>query len=1226
MQRVHVVERLNKTLTLPIKTTISKAPYLTGTHPFASLGAIPTPPYSETLVPFADELPVTPKGTDLRSRSNCTATSVQLCAYTQSPSFIRETSNTHHTQSETISNTLQHPPQCLTRRNAARETSPDGLGTPLPPLHIGDIFFHRWPRRLLRTIPLCALSLFSALFAAADNTVDRVKNLNLDIVASITSQKHSFSRSAHTNDTQLLEMLKERRRLLQDLLNTTPERVHDLTFSRDILLTLANSYPETTPYLEEYGEWNGTTQQYVEDDFELGTSREVLDFYTQSGHLTLHLQTKHSATHIGHRTLTINGLKISHHLLAITVTPTEGLDLPAQCSTIDEQRIVALLVETPNYKLPSHISHDFLRGILFGNTYATTPTTPDYSVDDYLQRASMGNIRLSYPNFEIVGPYTLQRNYDRDPNGNPSCDYNSLINDALAAADSTVTFTNGTRVLIVMPAVPNCSWGGRASIGCWNGYVQDGGFEGSIILLRGDQVLNRQLGVALIAHEFGHNLGMLHASTREFVVDGTKLPLGPPNSAGTLNEYGDKFSSMGFWNLGYYSSQHAAKILKWLKPERDFIQVESQAQFVLAPYEQETPGLKALRVRRGSNSDAWLWLEYRTNKGIYGATLPYYATHGALVHYEDASTYKRTHLLDFAPSNGWSDVVLPAHSTWKDPYSNLVIKVLNKTQEGLEVEVRYDCETVFPDVSVSPTTLDASPGQAMTFSITVANHDSSSCSEDVLGVSASPPSGWVVELSSSTLILSPGSHRTVTATVTVPTGFPSGTYDVNVFVSRYGAPPATRIVRVNVGSTQLPDLRVQKVLSARTGVLGQTIVVSVSVRNVGYGDATPFRVGVYWVGDGVTSTLNLFSGSYCTFSFGLTAQSESLCEMSVRVPQEISQGYYMIRAVVDDEYSVLEIDEQNNGRDVDNGPIRLIDAGTPVPVSVNPSSGVGIRQEYKVSFQVVNGWSDIEVVNVLINSALDGRAACYIAYIPASNTLMLVDDEGNAGGPYRVLALPSQGSVGNGQCIVHGERSYREEQNTVIAFTVDVEFMEGFEGSKVIYGAAQGKGARNSDWRRLGVWYVSRTGNSTVTYPGILEAGRVSLVGTGPQSLTLSVADMQDWRNLDVVNVLISNWLDGRYSCYIAYSVTTGVVYLVNDEGDRLLPGLRLGQPGTISNSQCTVFSESSSVTADGNVLSFGLSLGLSPTFQNKHVVYGAVRDKYGQNSGWLVVGSWSAQ
>src|SRR5204862_473488 len=78
----------------------------------------------------------------------------------------------------------------------------------------------------------------------------------------------------------------------------------------------------------------------------------------------------------------------------------------------------------------------------------------------------------------------------------------------------------------------------------------------------------------------------------------------------------------------------------------------------------------------------------------------------------------------------------------------------------------------------------------------------------------------------------------------------------------------------------------------------------------------------------------------------------------------------------------------------------------PVPTSTSPSSGNLTTQSFTFSFNAPNGFNSLNVVDVLINNALDGRHACYVAFVPATTTLgsvYLVDDAGNAGGPYQGL-------------------------------------------------------------------------------------------------------------------------------------------------------------------------------------------------------------------------------
>src|SRR5262249_14471888 len=84
-----------------------------------------------------------------------------------------------------------------------------------------------------------------------------------------------------------------------------------------------------------------------------------------------------------------------------------------------------------------------------------------------------------------------------------------------------------------------------------------------------------------------------------------------------------------------------------------------------------------------------------------------------------------------------------------------------------------------------------------------------------------------------------------------------------------------------------------------------------------------------------------------------------------------------------------------------------IAAVTPSPVGVIPAAGNLASQSFAFSFTNPGGAANLGVLNVLMSTALDGRHACYLAYVPAgltSGTLLLVNDNGDAGGPYQVLS------------------------------------------------------------------------------------------------------------------------------------------------------------------------------------------------------------------------------
>src|SRR5205823_5214555 len=95
------------------------------------------------------------------------------------------------------------------------------------------------------------------------------------------------------------------------------------------------------------------------------------------------------------------------------------------------------------------------------------------------------------------------------------------------------------------------------------------------------------------------------------------------------------------------------------------------------------------------------------------------------------------------------------------------------------------------------------------------------------------------------------------------------------------------------------------------------------------------------------------------------------------------------------------------------GPMNVAPA---TPTGVVPSDGSGMAKALTFTFTDTDGWQALSVLNVLINSTLDGRQACYVAFVPSgasSGSILLVDDAGDAGGPYSSIAVPGSGTATN---------------------------------------------------------------------------------------------------------------------------------------------------------------------------------------------------------------------
>ena len=137
---------------------------------------------------------------------------------------------------------------------------------------------------------------------------------------------------------------------------------------------------------------------------------------------------------------------------------------------------------------------------------------------------------------------------------------------------------------------------------------------------------------------------------------------------------------------------------------------------------------------------------------------------------------------------------------------------------------------------------------------------------------------------------------------------------------------------------------------------------------------------------------------------------------------------------------------------------------------VSPARSNTLSQTYTFTFTDTNGWQDLAVLNVLINSAIDGRHACYLAYVPSganSGSVFQVDDAGDSGGPFTGFVLPGSGTAQNSQCTVGGAGSSVTATGNTLTLTLPITFNAGFAGNQVFFLAARSNSV-SSGWQAVG--------------------------------------------------------------------------------------------------------------------------------------------------------------
>jgi len=298
-----------------------------------------------------------------------------------------------------------------------------------------------------------------------------------------------------------------------------------------------------------------------------------------------------------------------------------------------------------------------------------------------------------------------------------------------------------------------------------------------------------------------------------------------------------------------------------------------------------------------------------------------------------------------------------------------------------------------------------------------------------------------------------------------------------------------------------------------------------------------------------------------------------------------------------------------------------IRSGPPSTFSTLPLTTTGREITRTFVFSDPNGAGDLGVVNVLINRALDGNQACYLAYDSVNNVLVLLNDTGSDA---TVLPLPSTNSLSNSQCSLAGAGVTAVKSGAKLTLTVPFTFAQSFGGSHAVYIAARDSTSGNSGWAPAGVHVVSTLPSNPLPLGAALSNTTVRAGVTS--AISVQYRDATASTNLQPVQLLINSALDGANACYFGFDHTGNYVYLVGDNGELQPTPVRLngatGGASSIQNSQCVLVAEGSTFTDSGTTLSLVLQIQFKSAFTGRRLLFGGAQTTTAANSGWHALGA----
>lgn len=697
-----------------------------------------------------------------------------------------------------------------------------------------------------------------------------VRQMNADVLQlheSILAERglpRDFDRRAAAN------LLRQRGQALVELMRQDPGEALKVALSGEVSGTLRRTFPEAAPWVEQSGEWTGEYEAVVMDDFETQTSQTEVRLKSGAEETMLHFAGDVEQPPQCTQEVTVEGMRLVGEMAVRAVTGTSSA---LACTTTGPQQTLVILAKFPGYA--DKFTADYARNVFLGNSGAR-------SLNTYWQEVSGGKTSATGT---VVGWLTLDKVY--------SCtDYVNMRLAALKAADGLVDLTQFTRILILFPNPGSCSFGGISTVGCTSISSSRGTSYASLSQLVADYTTTVDRAVQLSSHEAGHGLGLRHAASRDFGAE----PLGALGVTGTISTYGDKFDTMGYWNLGHYSG-YQKQALGWWGAGTQIQTVQSNGTYTIAPAELGSAGVQALKVQRGTSNNAWLWLEFRQKTGLFDTALPSQVFSGVLVHYDDGTAGGMTHLLDYSSgSANWNGPALVAGSTWTDPYTNLSINVLSVSSSAATVNVSYGtatCSPLTPTLTVAPSSASVTAGQGATYSVTLKNNDSASCTANSFSLQTVLPAGWTGSVTPASTSLAPGQTVTGSLSVTTPSTASTGTYTVGA-----KAADTTRTQTATAGiSVSQPVAKVTSPLS-----LGLTVNnMAPTTRTKLTFTISATRSGTAQSGVPVTLTIRYPTGSQSTYK--LTTGSTGTTALSTFLR---TKGTYSIAASASDSGTTVQ--------------------------------------------------------------------------------------------------------------------------------------------------------------------------------------------------------------------------------------------------------------------------------------------------------------------------------
>ena len=306
--------------------------------------------------------------------------------------------------------------------------------------------------------------------------------------------------------------------------------------------------------------------------------------------------------------------------------------------------------------------------------------------------------------------------------------------------------------------------------------------------------------------------------------------------------------------------------------------------------------------------------------------------------------------------------------------------------------------------------------------------------------------------------------------------------------------------------------------------------------------------------------------------------------------------------------------------------------GTPAVISLTPGSGSGYTGTFTSTFTQSSGNHYLGYTLFLPTPNIvqyTATGSCLIEYNKYSNGIRLINNAGdNWLGPISGVPIaPGAQTLTNNQCSVDVSKVVANVNGSTMTVTLPVTFFSALGPVLSTFLQAQDDKGVWTGMTQFGNWLLPGAAQTRLG-PTISSVG-VSNTSGAQATYTVTASHTAGVNSLFMVHLLAGASIVGSPVCQIVYFHGINALNMINDAGNALVSAsnITVGQPGSLSNSRCSLNTALTSRTQSTNSVSVVLPVVYNTaTFAGqKYVLFNAF-DNAGLLSHWVLGGTMNVQ